>query len=90
MSIGQIVEGTYNNLTNKKVDLFKERIGICRQCKLMKMDKTFGETCNSRLYLNPETDEVSTEAKPGFFRGCGCVMGSKTRVQSAKCPAGKW
>lgn len=90
MSIGQIIEGTLNNLTDKKRDLFEERMKICRECKLMRKDITFGEICNSRLYLNPETDEVRRKPAPGFHRGCGCVLGSKTRVKRAKCPAKKW
>lgn len=90
MSIGQIAEGFYNNLTNKEEDLFDERIKICKQCKLLKQDNIFGEVCNSRLYLNPNTDETSKIPKEGFFRGCGCVLKAKTRVKYAKCPAGKW
>lgn len=47
--ITQIVEGTYNNLTNKKEDLYNQRIQICRGCKLLKKDNFFGEVCNSKL-----------------------------------------
>ena len=90
MSISQIIEGSYNNLTNKKQDLYKARIKICRGCKLLRKDGAFGEVCNSRLYLNPETDEISKRNKPGFLQGCGCVLGSKTRVESAHCPTNKW
>jgi hypothetical protein len=90
MSIGQIVEGSYNNLTNKKEELYNERMKICRECKLMKMKGAFGEICNPRLYLNPDTNEVSKTPQEGFYRGCGCVLGSKTRVLRAKCPAKKW
>lgn len=90
MSIGQIIEGSINNLAKRQQELFEKRIKICRECKLLRKDVTFGEVCNSRLYLNPKTDEVVRKPQPGFFRGCGCVLGSKTRAKSAKCPAKKW
>lgn len=90
MSISQIAEGFYNNATSKEQDLFEERIEICRKCKIMKQDSIFGEVCNSRLYLNPITDEISKMAAPGFFRGCGCVLKAKTRSRSSRCPARKW
>jgi hypothetical protein len=90
MSISQIAEGFYNNATDKEQDLFEERIAICRTCKLMKMEGIFGEICNSRLYLNPITDETSKVKMDGFKRGCGCVLKAKTRVKGSRCPVGKW
>jgi len=90
MSINQIAEGFYNNLTGKKEDLYEQRIKICGKCKLFRKDSMFGGVCNSRLYLNPETEEVSRVRKEGFYRGCGCVLKSKGRVESAHCPAKKW
>jgi len=90
MSISQIINGTYKNLLNKDEELYKERIAICHKCKLLKKDKIFGEVCNSTLYLNPATNEISKTAKPGFRHGCGCVLGSKTRVEDTECPLGKW
>lgn len=45
----QIAEGFYNNITNKQQDLYRERIKICRKCKLLKIDDIFGEVCNSKL-----------------------------------------
>lgn len=90
MSIDQIAEGFFNNLTNRKEELFKQRIQICRSCKLHTVDKIFGEVCNSRLYINPNTDEISKTVKPGFIHGCGCVLKSKCRVETAHCPIGRW
>ena len=46
--------------------------------------------CNSRLWLNVNTGDVSTTAKTGYERGCGCRLSAKTRLANAKCPAGKW
>ena len=90
MSIDQIAEGFFNNLTNRKEELFKERIEKCRSCKLHSIDRIFGEVCNPRLYVNPLTNEVSKTNKPGFIHGCGCVLNSKCRVPEAKCPIGRW
>lgn len=45
----QIAEGTFNNITNKKQELYRERIKICRSCKLIKIDEIFGEVCDKNL-----------------------------------------
>lgn len=86
LNINQIVNGTIKNLLNKDEALYLQRIAICHKCKLLKKDKIFGEVCNSQLYLNPKTNEVSKEPKPGFANGCGCIMNSKARVEQAHCP----
>jgi len=46
--------------------------------------------CNSKLWLNPETGEVSLENLGGMKRGCGCKLSWKTKVVDEVCPAGKW
>lgn len=90
MSITQIVEGTIKNVLNIDTDYSKERLEICRTCKLLKIDPIFGEVCNKHLFLNPVTDNISTHPKIGFLNGCGCVIKSKTKVLNAKCPLNKW
>lgn len=42
--------------------------------------------CNSRLWLNVETGDVSTNARPGYQNGCGCLLRNKTRLVNAHCP----
>ena len=86
MNAKDIAKGFFNNLTNREDLLYKERIAICRSCKLLKKDSIFGEICNDNLFLNPNTDEISRENKQGFFSGCGCILRSKTRVPEARCP----
>ena len=49
-----------------------------------------GEVCNSSLYLNVKDNTVSRTEKDGYVNGCGCILGSKTRVPMAHCPANKW
>lgn len=90
MPITDIVEGFYNSATNKKQDLYETRIQVCKSCKLYIKDKIFGARCNSKLFLDPKTDEVSKTRKSGFIRGCGCVLKAKCRVKQSKCPLRKW
>ena len=86
----QIAKGFYNNLLNKEEVLYQERYFICKACKLIKVDKIFGEICNSTLYLNPKTNEISNVEKEGFKNGCSCVLRSKLRNVESECPLGKW
>lgn len=79
-----------NNILGKEEQLYQDRIKICRGCKLLTEESMLGEVCNSKLYLNPSTNTISSTNRPGFYKGCGCVLGSKTRVSNAHCPAGKW
>lgn len=90
MSINQIAEGFYNSLNDKEKELYTDRIAICRECKLLKVDNIFGEVCNGKLFLNPDTNETSRVRKEGFKKGCGCVLRAKTRSKTTKCPLGKW
>lgn len=90
LPVDDIATGFYNKLVNNKKQLSKQRLSVCKTCKLYIIDRMFGAKCNKKLYLNPETDEVSKELKPGFYHGCGCVLDAKTRVEKSKCPVGKW
>ena len=65
----------------------EKREKICRKCPIF---NPVNQTCNPKLYLNPDTDEISTSPKQGFVRGCGCLILKKLRIQSSKCIAGKW
>lgn len=78
-------DGTLKDL-NKEVS--EKRMKICRACPLYTIK--FGGTCNSKLYLNPNTGEVSPFPKNGFIKGCGCVLQKKTLDPIGGCPAGKW
>ena len=90
MSLNDIIEGTYNNITNKKEELSAKRMAICKECALYFNTLLFGPICNPSLYINPKTKETSLEKKPGSVKGCGCVLNSKTRVESNECPGKKW
>lgn len=63
------------------------RLAICMKCPIYSPTKGM---CNPKLWLNPETNEVSTSAKSGFIRGCGCLINVKVRNMNNHCIAGKW
>ena len=62
-----------------------ERIKICEKCPIYSNGR-----CCSRLWLNPQTNEVSTFAKVGYVRGCNCIIAMKARSRFNHCVAGKW
>lgn len=62
-----------------------ERLAICRKCPIYT-----NKRCNSELWLNPVTNEVSTSPKIGYVRGCNCIMPVKARNPNNHCVAKKW
>ena len=64
----------------------KERLEICKKCPIF---STSGR-CNSNLWINPNTNEVSTYAKIGYIRGCNCFIEVKAKNPHNHCIAGKW
>ena len=83
-----IVEGHVSEFLGLEKDLSESRMDVCKKCPLYK--ENFGGQCNPRLWLNPETGDVSTMKRDGFFKGCGCRLQAKTRLPGAHCPAHKW
>lgn len=88
MEIGNIVKGHINEALGLNKDLSKSRMQICYSCPLYS-DK-FGGLCNSKLWLNQLTGDISTINKPGYKNGCGCRLQAKTKLSNAVCPLGKW
>ena len=64
-----------------------KRTIICRKCSIY--DKEL-DMCNANLYVNPETNDVSTSPRKGYIKGCGCHLQWKITNTKSKCPAGKW
>jgi hypothetical protein len=89
--LNEILKGHLNELTRSEDELYNERIKICEECPLIK-HTVMGPVCNSSLYLNPKTDDVSLVdlKNPEYFKGCGCRLNAKTRNPISNCPAGKW
>lgn len=88
MEIGKIVQGHVNEALGLNTNLKEVRMKICRNCPLFK--DSMGGICNSKLWLNPKTGQVSTEQEDGYYRGCGCRLQAKTTLTTAQCPAHKW
>ena len=88
MNVGDILNGHIKELLNLGEDLSKNRLQICYSCPLY--SKKLGGLCNDKLWLNINTGDVNTTAKPGYRRGCGCKLSYKVKNISSKCPVGKW
>ena len=88
MEVKNIIQGHINEVFNINEDISKNRLKICYRCPLY--SNKLGGICNSRLWLNRNTGAVSVIMKPGYIKGCGCRLRSKTRLPNAKCPVDKW
>ena len=84
-----IIKGHWSELLRKEEAMSKERLAICKVCPIMKLTSV-GPICDKDLTLNPITNEISYEDKPGFTRGCNCRLNAKTRIPHAHCPVNKW
>lgn len=65
----------------------ERRYSICRSCPICDQENGL---CNGKLYLNPTNNDVSIIPKPGYIKGCGCVLELKIPKEKSKCPAKKW
>lgn len=88
MNAFDIVNGHVKQVLNIGKDLSDNRLKICYRCPLY--SNKFGGICNSKLWLNINTGDVSVYSQPGYVRGCGCRLQAKTRLSNAHCPANKW
>lgn len=69
------------------VQNIEERRKICEECPIFAPARGI---CNPKLWLNPDTNDVSTNPKSGYIRGCGCAVYIKMRNMGNHCIAGKW
>ena len=69
------------------VQNIEERWKICEECPIY---NSSSKVCNSNLWINPDTNEVSTHSKVGYIQGCGCLLSSKIRNLSNHCIIGRW
>lgn len=88
MEVGNIIKGHINELLGLNNDISEIRLEICKKCPLY-LDK-YGGQCNPKLYMDPNTKDVSLEKKDGYYRGCGCRLLSKTTLSEAVCPVKQW
>lgn len=90
MGLNAILQGHINEALGLNTDMYQTRIKICKNCPLYKIDIQWGEMCNSKLWYNLETGDISSTKKDGYVNGCGCRLKAKTRLPNAFCPVGKW
>ena len=64
-----------------------ERLSICKECPIFNPNNG---RCNSSLWLNPNTNEISTYARIGYTRGCNCIIQVKAKNPNNHCIVGKW
>ena len=83
-----ILNGHINELFGVNRELSYKRLKVCRKCPLYSIK--WSGMCNSKLWLNPETGDVSDTVRDGYYKGCGCRLDAKTTLINEKCPAGKW
>lgn len=89
MGVTDIFQGHTNELLGLNKDISKTRLDICIKCPLYK--KTIaGPICNSKLWLDVKTGDVSLTSKQGYKNGCGCRLNAKTTLPLAECPLSKW
>lgn len=88
-AIKQIVEGHVNEALGNNKDISDLRLEICEVCPLC-IEKAWGLTCNSNLWLDPVNNVTSRTPQAGYFKGCGCRLKASTASLTKKCPAGKW
>lgn len=74
-------------MQNTKEQNIEKRLEICKNCPIYSVNRGI---CNPKLYLNPVTNDVSSEAKSGYVRGCGCNVYFKAKNKLNHCNAGKW
>lgn len=85
--VGQIVEGHWNELTNKNEDLSKKRLKICNDCPLMTMT-ALGPICDAKKCWDGH--QVTSIPGEGKTCGCQCRLRAKSALINAKCVLGKW
>jgi hypothetical protein len=88
MNIGAIVEGHVNEMLGLNKNLAEARIEICKKCPIY--STKLGGICNSTLYLNPDTGDISLTKKKGYVRGCSCRIQAKATILNEHCSANKW
>lgn len=90
MGLSAILNGHTNEMFGLNKNISEARIQVCKKCKLYKKSVILGEICNSKLWYNPENEDVSEVQKDGYKNGCGCRLRAKTTLPNAFCPVGKW
>lgn len=86
MFAGKFINGNVSKMLD--FDISEKRLKICHECPLY--TPKYGGICNERLWLNPDTGDVSSEKQVGYKNGCGCKLSFKVNNIDSKCPLDKW
>lgn len=86
--IEKILDDNVNKLLGLDKDYAKIRQKICEACPIF--SERHGGICNSNLWIDPKTDDISFVARDGYIRGCNCILRFKWNDPVGKCVAGKW
>lgn len=89
MGIEAIVSGHVNEMLGLNQDISSNRLRICHKCPLLK-NTILGPICNSDLWIDVKTGDISATKKSGYKNGCGCRLKAKSTLPNASCPIGKW
>jgi hypothetical protein len=88
----EIIDGHVNYIrsisgltSEKEEEIYRSRAKICLHCPLK-----VGNTCNKKMWIDPETTNISSTPKEGYSRGCGCQLNKKQKSPTSVCPAGFW
>jgi len=84
----QIIEGHFNEITNREQSLSEKRLSVCRQCPLY-TEGRIGAVCDAKKCVNSEGN-ITTYPIKGSTCGCGCRLEAKSRLKNAKCVLNKW
>lgn len=88
--VEDIIEGHYNEITNKENELYEKRIAICKKCPLYTVRENIGEICDSKKCWNEKDQALETYPSNNNICGCGCRLQAKTRLKHSKCVLSKW
>ena len=69
-------------------ELSEKRLAICKECPLYK-ESILGPVCDPNKYINKD-GKVSYLPKPGYKKGCNCLLLRKTINPNNHCIALKW
>ena len=89
MDISDILKGHLNEVSGVNQTISSQRMQICKKCPLYK-ESVIGPICNSKIWVDLKTGDISTIQIDGYVNGCGCRLKAKTTLRHAHCPANKW
>lgn len=89
MDISDILKGHLNEMSGVNKTVSEQRMQICKECLLYK-ESVVGPICNSKIWVDFKTGDISTLQIDGYVNGCGCRLKAKTTLSHAHCPAKKW